>query len=337
MTPPTPLVTAPPVRPVDGPHAIKRLIDRQAHLRDSWPAADAPAEVRRQHNRSLAFVTHDAMEQAHETARLWMDFNAGRTPARFLGLEGPFFHGKSDIGLSLVMATCKAVWDQVGHEVEDDEGIHTVIPAAWVVGGGTTGELELVARLMNFMGLPALRNRAVTVGSGLTELAGACRRSRTQLIVIDDAHQFPSSRGVGYTKFLKQCFEMLPVTLMFIAKDLDETYILKPSGSDSVNREAAEQLQMRIVRSRCGPVDLYDAGIQTWVALVDRCLQHFQLRHQPQMSGEDILWLHKRTAGNPAELVQTLITAATLATGGSERITRDEITLAHDLVSASRK
>lgn len=334
----TPLITLPPLRAVDGPLAIRQLLDQQSRVRDSRPAVEAPDEIRRQYNRSLAFVSHEALERVHESARLWMDFNAGRPPARFIGLEGPFFHGKSDIGLSLVMKTSQAVWRSIGDRVQDDEGKHTVIPAVWVVGGGTTGELDVLGRLMHFMGLPAPQNRRVSVTSVLTELAQACRRSRTQLIVIDDAHQFPAARGAAFTKFLKQCYEMLPATLMFIAKDLDETYILKPSGSDRANQEAAEQLQKRIVREPCGPVMLDDdQGARSWASLVDTCLNHFVLLRAEALPVEDIFWLHQVTLGNPAELIQTLIVAGTMAVGSSECVSRAELRAAHRIVASSRK
>ncbi|WP_182378694.1 AAA family ATPase [Nocardioides sp. WS12] len=302
---------------------LKDLVAHQDFLQNDRPRVDDSDRMRRRYNGRISFLEHRANRAFLDTGQEWMEINEGRMPARWLGLEGAFHTGKSETAAMLALKVCRDVWGEFGHEVEDAEGRHVIYPVVYVVAGANDTERQLCEQMMFALDMPEPARRDTTTTTAVLNLIAAqMRRSRTELLCIDDTHQIQVGRGRHVTKFFKKTFSTLPVTLLFIADQLDETWLLKPSGSDPENQKAAQQLAERKIVTTYVPVPVSAAGQSEWIELVQLCLDAPVLQHDHTLTGVDYAWLLQMCQGHRVKLLETMILASRRAVGGSERIDR---------------
>lgn len=310
-------------------NGLKDLLAHQAYLAHERPRRTDSEEARRRYNGGIDFLEHRPMREFLRTGQQWLEINQGRMPAKWLGLEGPFHSGKSAMATALALNVCRDRWNALGDEVEDVEGRHVVYPVVYVVAGDDTTERLLCEALITSLDMPEpSRKDTASRTQMLTLIARQMRRSRTVLAVVDDVQHMQAGRGRLMTKFLKQVFSTLPVTLLFVADDFGETWLLKPSKSDRETQIAADQLSRRKIVTSYAPVVSEASGIVEWVELVRLCLDALVLRRADNLTGADYEWLLKVCEGDRINLFQTVLLAGREAVGNSERIDRAGLEIA---------
>jgi hypothetical protein len=308
---------------------LKDLLALQDYLAGQRPRRGDSESVRRRYNDRIDFLEHRPMREFLRTGQRWLEMNQGRMPAKWLGVEGPFHSGKSAMAAALAINVCRDRWDALGDEVEDSEGTHVVYPVLYVVGGSGTTEKQLCEALISCLDMPEpSRKDSDSLTQMLSLIARQMRRSRTVLAVVDDVQHMQAGRGRLMTKFLKQVFSTLPCTLLFVADELDETWLLKPSQSDRETQTAADQLSKRKIITTYAPVIADGPGLEEWVELVRLCLDALVLRRENDLTGSDYSWLLNVCEGDRINLFETVLLAGRDAVGASERVDRDGLEIA---------
>lgn len=315
--------TVPPTHPTTR-EGLKDLLARDIYLAEQRPSQDAPEAIRRRYNGAIASLAHRPMRQFLDTGHKWIEIHQGRMPAKWLGVEGAFHSGKTAMGVALSLSVCRAQWSALGDEIEDAEGTHVVYPVVYVVVGDETSERQFCELIITALDMPEPARRDTdSLSKMLSLISRQMRRSRTLLLVVDDMHQMPAGRGRRVTKFLKQTFSTLPCTLLFIADDLEDTHLLKPSMSDRITQVASQQLSERKIITQIRPISMDATGVEEWTELVRLCLDNLVLRDRDSLTGVDYQWLRDTCKGDRAKLLGTVLLAGRNAVGNSERIDRE--------------
>lgn len=305
--------------------AIKELIAYRHSWQTSRPPVNASAEVRRRYIDSSSHLSYPHMDHVISQITACLARHAASTRvSRWIALSGPYHSGKSECVQRLVLDFCNHTWNQTGEEIEDHQGRHLVIPAVYVPTAGG-GERDLMRAIAAGLMLPEGLSPRTSDGAHdlLRRVANACRRSRTQVLVIDDVHLMSAGRGTHTTKFVKEMFSTLPVTLVAVGQDIDSTVLLKPRGSDPTDTAAALQMQRRVIRLRYDPVDANSPdGVREWAMLAKCVLAQLPL-HSPKLDADTLTQLYLYAEGRRADLIEVLLIAASLAVGQNEQITPD--------------
>lgn len=304
---------------------IRRALDARQWFRAAARRGRSASEEDRRYFNLAVDLEHPQRQQVRAAITRTMEQNGtAPTRRRLVGVDGDYTTGKSQAVAHIMISHCEAVWREYGYETNDGN-VRNVVQPAFFVNASSSGEADLMRSIADSLGLPqSARSTAVVL---LNPTKRQCRRSHTTLGIIDDANMFESSRrGEMLTQFIKRLVNELPLTLVFVGKDLASSPVLHPTTSTRGDAHAAAQLARRLTLVRLDEVPLTGEGPRRWLSLIQSACRHFLLAN-PDPLGDlvatDYAWIHKVCEGRVGALYELLTIAASAAVGGTESLTSE--------------